>query len=94
MGFFRSRARRGGAEEEVARDVFVAGATGRKDETESRQGLRGEAPRIGGVVLRFGFAAEPGAQAGPGPDMGGQQANGGQQYYDADYKVVDDDDNK
>ena len=31
-----------------------------------------------------------------GPDMGGQQAggdrSGGQQYYDADYKVVDDDD--
>ena len=33
-----------------------------------------------------------GAQAGP--DMGGQQAGGAQdgQYYDADYKVVDDDD--
>ncbi len=29
-----------------------------------------------------------------GPDMGGQQAGGAQdgQYYDADYKVVDDDD--
>ena len=36
---------------------------------------------------------QPGAQAG-GPDMGGQQPggdNGGQQYYDADYEVVDDD---
>ena len=31
-----------------------------------------------------------------GPDMGGQQggSDGGQQYYDADYKVVDDDSNK
>ena len=36
--------------------------------------------------------AQCGAQAGP--DMGGQQAGGAQdgQYYDADYKVVDDDD--
>ena len=37
-----------------------------------------------------------GPQAG-GPDMGGAQPGadqGGQQYYDADYKVVDDDDNK
>ena len=36
--------------------------------------------------------AQGGAQAGP--DMGGQQAGGAQdgQYYDADYKVVDDDD--
>ena len=35
-----------------------------------------------------------GAQAGP--DMGGAQAGGpgGQQYYDADYKVVDEDENK
>ena len=40
---------------------------------------------------------QPGAQAG-GPDMGGQQPggsnggnDGGQQYYDADYEVVDDD---
>jgi len=38
-------------------------------------------------------------QAGPqaGPDMGGQPSGGGQggaQYYDADYKVVDDDNNK
>ena len=37
-----------------------------------------------------------GAQAGP--DMGGQNGGAqtgpnGQQYYDADYKVVDDDDN-
>ncbi len=33
---------------------------------------------------------------GAGPDMGGQAAgdNGGQQYYDADYKVVDDDEKK
>ena len=33
---------------------------------------------------------------GAGPDMGGQSAgdNGGQQYYDADYKVVDDDEKK
>ena len=30
-----------------------------------------------------------------GPDMGGQASGGdGQQYYDADYKVVDDDDKK
>ena len=36
--------------------------------------------------------ANPQGGAQPGPDMGGQQANGGQQYYDADYKVVDDDD--
>ena len=36
-----------------------------------------------------------GPQAG-GPDMGGQPGGdqGGQQYYDADYKVVDDDENK
>ena len=36
--------------------------------------------------------AQGGAQTGP--DMGGQQAGGAQdgQYYDADYKVVDDDD--
>ena len=38
---------------------------------------------------------QTGAQAG-GPDMGGQQPGGnaggdGQQYYDADYEVVDDD---
>jgi molecular chaperone DnaK len=40
---------------------------------------------------------QTGAQAG-GPDMGGQQPggnnggnDGGQQYYDADYEVVDDD---
>ncbi len=36
---------------------------------------------------------QTGAQAG-GPDMGGQQPggnNGGEQYYDADYEVVDDD---
>ena len=33
---------------------------------------------------------------GAGPDMGGQPGgdNGGQQYYDADYKVVDDDEKK
>ena len=33
---------------------------------------------------------------GAGPDMGGQAAGGdnGQQYYDADYKVVDEDENK
>ena len=33
---------------------------------------------------------------GAGPDMGGQSGsdNGGQQYYDADYKVVDDDEKK
>ena len=33
---------------------------------------------------------------GAGPDMGGQAGgdNGGQQYYDADYKVVDDDEKK
>ncbi len=40
---------------------------------------------------------QAGAQGHPGPDMGGQQGgsqNGGQQYYDADYKVVDDDQNK
>ena len=36
--------------------------------------------------------ANPAGQ--PGPDMGGAQAGGpnGQQYYDADYTVVDDDD--
>ena len=35
-----------------------------------------------------------GAQAGPGPDMGGQPGGGqeGPQVYDADYKVVDEDD--
>ena len=37
-------------------------------------------------------------QGQPGPDMGGQPGGnaGGQQgqYYDADYKVVDDDDKK
>jgi len=44
--------------------------------------------------LYQGANPQGGAQAGPGPDMGGQQANGGQQYYDADYKVVDDDENK
>ncbi len=45
--------------------------------------------------------ANPNGQAGPGPDMGGagfggQQGGGpnGQQYYDADYTVVDDDDKK
>jgi len=37
--------------------------------------------------------ANPQGGAGAGPDMGGQ-ASGGQQYYDADYKVVDDDENK
>ena len=40
---------------------------------------------------------QAGAQAG-GPDMGGavggESQDGGQQYYDADYKVVDDDKNK
>ena len=39
--------------------------------------------------------ANPQGGAQPGPDMGGQQAGGnaqGGQYYDADYKVVDDDD--
>ncbi len=36
---------------------------------------------------------QPGAEAGP--DMGGQQAGGdGQQFYDTDYKVVDDDEQK
>ncbi len=44
------------------------------------------------------YQQNPGAQGGPqqpGPDMGGAQPGGGQQqgqYYDADYKVVDDDD--
>ncbi len=41
--------------------------------------------------------ANPQGAQGAGPDMGGagaQGANGGQQYYDADYKVVDDDDKK
>ena len=47
--------------------------------------------RLSGVAI--GNLA--GAQAG-GPDMGGQQPGGnaggdGQQYYDADYEVVDDD---
>ena len=40
--------------------------------------------------------ANPQGGAQPGPDMGGQQAGGnaqGGQYYDADYKVVDDDQN-
>ena len=36
--------------------------------------------------------AQGGAQAGP--DMGGQQSGPQGQYYDADYKVVDDDDKK
>ena len=38
--------------------------------------------------------AQGGPQGGPGPDMGGGNpggGNGGQQYYDADYTVVDDD---
>ncbi len=41
-------------------------------------------------------AAPQGGQQQPGPDMGGQQSGGGQQgqYYDADYKVVDDDKDK
>ncbi|MPN63739.1 Chaperone protein DnaK [bioreactor metagenome] len=41
-------------------------------------------------------AAQGGPQAGPGgPDAGAQGgAQSGQQYYDADYKVVDDDDKK
>ncbi len=41
-------------------------------------------------------AAPQGGPQQPGPDMGGQQPGGGQQgqYYDADYKVVDDDKDK
>ncbi len=42
-------------------------------------------------------AAQGGPQAGPGGPAAGEQgggAQGGQQYYDADYKVVDDDDKK
>ncbi len=35
--------------------------------------------------------AQPGPQAGPGPDMGGQQPQGGDNVVDADYEVVDDD---
>ena len=38
--------------------------------------------------------ANPQGGAQAGPDMGGAQNGGGQQYYDADYKVVDDDENK
>ena len=42
--------------------------------------------------------ANPQGGAQAGPDMGGQNGGAqtgpnGQQYYDADYKVVDDDDN-
>ena len=42
--------------------------------------------------------ANPQGAQGAGPDMGGaaggaQQGPNGQQYYDADYKVVDDDEN-
>ena len=35
--------------------------------------------------------ANPQGAAGAGPDMGGQQGGQGGDYYDADYKVVDDD---
>ena len=35
--------------------------------------------------------AQPGAQPGPGPDMGGQQPQGGDNVVDADFEVVDDD---
>ena len=43
--------------------------------------------------------ANPQGGAQAGPDMGGQNGGAqtgpnGQQYYDADYKVVDDDENK
>ena len=39
--------------------------------------------------------ANPQGAQGAGPDMGGAQTGpDGQQYYDADYKVVDDDENK
>ena len=43
--------------------------------------------------------ANPQGAQGAGPDMGGAQGGAqtgpdGQQYYDADYKVVDDDENK
>ena len=38
--------------------------------------------------------ANPQGGTQAGPDMGGAQNGGGQQYYDADYKVVDDDENK
>ena len=39
--------------------------------------------------------ANPQGAQGAGPDMGGaQQGADGQQYYDADYKVVDDEDKK
>ena len=37
--------------------------------------------------------ANPQGAAG-GPDMGGAAPNGGEQYYDADYTVVDEDDKK
>ena len=35
--------------------------------------------------------SQAGGQAGPGPDMGGQQPQGGDNVVDADYEVVDDD---
>lgn len=38
--------------------------------------------------------AQPGAQPGPGPDMGGQQPQGGDNVVDADFEVVDDDNQK
>ena len=38
--------------------------------------------------------ANPQGAGAAGPDMGGQPGGDGQQYYDADYKVVDDDENK
>ena len=55
------------------------------------------AARLGQTVAGALFVGgQGGAQAGP--DMGGQNGGAqtgpnGQQYYDADYKVVDDDDN-
>ena len=67
----------------IARDT----RWGRVDETF------GEDPMlIGEMASAMVKGYQGGAQAGP--DVGGQQAGGAQdgQYYDADYKVVDDDD--
>ena len=55
-----------------------------------------EADRLREEKLYQQANPQGGAQAGP--DMGGQNGGAqtgpnGQQYYDADYKVVDDDDN-
>ena len=60
------------------------------------QGAHIAVPLGKAVAGAFFGGGQGGAQAGP--DMGGQNGGAqtgpnGQQYYDADYKVVDDDDN-